>query len=352
MKTTEELLNLLNVTATDTFGDIQKKYLALKEQHERLEWMKKIGAIKPFGPQAAKLIPVVELQNAWAHIDTETKYQHYKATGTFLAVASSSQTKEQELSDQNKSAPLLDSLTKSRPAPKGRRLPTRRKAGEDASSTVPQATEPNKNTASPSERQSIPVLSASIPAQTTESTPVEPEKQKTIKELQAIVANGVKGLAIPAEPITLDTNPESTESNNQLTAKELQEAVLKAVQDYTQYHRVGDKGNAQVNRGQGDGFFSFLRHGAKGLATANALYSSINSDTLTAQEIVGTLKDFMGDSSRAYHHHSFTSYLADAMAQKRLVTAHQTARYSQKELVQEMEQWIQNNSTPEQTKTL
>ena len=93
-------------------------------------------------------------------------------------------------------------------------------------------------------------------------------------------------------------------------------------------------------------FFSFLRHGAKGLATAKALYESVNSETnMTRDETVKELKKFLGDSSRAYHYHSFTSYLADALADKGMITSNKLKHYNQKEVVENLEKWLENNST-------
>ncbi|MBL7481533.1 hypothetical protein [Legionella bononiensis] len=372
MKTTQELLALLKTTEADTFEDIQKRYLTLKEQQEKLEKLKRMGAVNPFGPQPATLIPVADLKNAWANIDSESKYQYFKSTGTFLAISSSQTNDQKESTDQKlapqRVTPILDSLTKERPLFKNRRLPSRARAktslkadDEVAPIAEPQST-PVFTSESKDQRTSIPT----VPEQTNGSTPVESEKTVTknlpsLKELQEMIRDKVPRV-IPAHlqsklttnTIQPQTNNATTpvEANSQLTAKELQEAVFKAVQDYTAYHTGGNKGSAQLNRGQGDGLFSFLRHGAKGLATANALYNSINSDNMSVQETVKVLKDFMSNSSRAYHHHSFTSYLADALAQKGVVTAHKTSRYNQNEVIQEMEQWILANSTSQANKTL
>ncbi|KTD42399.1 hypothetical protein [Legionella quateirensis] len=388
MKTTQELLKLLNTTAADTFEDIQKRYLTLKAEQERLEKLKRIGGVNPFGREAATLIPVADLQNAWATIDSESKFQHYKSTGKVLTESSPSQTNDQKESTDQKNAPkettpVLKPLTRDRPQFKGRRLPTSTRVktqpnadDEAAAITEPQLSAIHRDAANPSVERSAPVsvsetkvqptVIATAPEQTKNSTPVESEKPititpPTVKELVKIVGANLKGF-IPShrqnKPSTNTVLPQANsatppvEANKQLTARELQDAVFKAVQDYTNYHTGGNKGSAPLNRGQGDGFFSFLRHGAKGLATANALYNSINSDNMSVQETVKVLKDFMSDSSRAYHHHSFTSYLADALAQNGIVTAHKTSRYNQNEVVQEMEQWIRANSTSQHSNSL
>ena len=387
MKTTQELLELLNTTAADTFEDIQNRYLTFKAEQERFEKLKRIGAVNLFGPQPATLMTVADLQNAWANIDSESKYQHFKSTGTFL-ITSSSQTNDQKVSTDQKKTPerstaILTSLTKSRPQVPGRRSPgrtrakTKLNANDEAAPIIEQQSPAAlQDTANLSVAQSTPVSYsetkaqptgiATLPEQTKESPPVESEKPiaitpSTVKELIGIIGTKLGSFATPhlqPKPTTDTVLPQThsvtppVEANNQLTAKELQDAVSKAVQDYISYHTGGNKGSAQLNRGQGDGLFSFLRHGAKGIATANSLFHSINSDNLSVQETVKTLKDFMSDSSRAYHHHSFTSYLADALAQKGLVTAHKTARYNQNEVVKEIEQWIQDNSTSQHKKTL
>lgn len=131
-----------------------------------------------------------------------------------------------------------------------------------------------------------------------------------------------------------------------LSVNDLQFAVYTAVQNYTNYHTKSEnKNNPKYNRGQGDGYFSFFRHGNFGITTANNLYTSISAKNATMDETIERLKDFLGHSSRAYHHHSFTSYLADALAEKGLLTSHPASRYKQEDVVKQLEQWIAQNSS-------
>lgn len=351
---TEALLELIKLSENDTHTVIKEKYLQLLAEQERLEKMKRIGAVNPFATKPVVIIPVSELQAAWSTIDSEIKYNHFKATGTILVDESESQTKE-NIPPVNTN-PVLQHLTKERPRVTGRRPPSRKdfvpletKTQTDVDNT------PKKSIASQESLTKDPIAPVTQ-TQSALNVTASPQKPEVISE--PVVPTIVKTPISEQKVLPIVTTTPKKEkfsnpvvSNKQLTIEELQTAVLDAVNDYTKYHTGGNKENLQFNRGQGDGFFSFLRHGAKGLATANALYKSIKAVNGTSiGDAAVLLKEFLGDSSKAYHHHSFTSYLADALAKKGLVTPHNGAHYNQKVLVQEIEQWIQNNPEAQKIK--
>ncbi|MDX1837287.1 hypothetical protein [Legionella taurinensis] len=125
-------------------------------------------------------------------------------------------------------------------------------------------------------------------------------------------------------------------SNALTLTNDLQTAVYTAYINYTRYHNEGE--NPAFNRGQGDGFFSHLRHGAKGLANAQNLCKSV--ENLTSYQVVQKLRAFLADSSRKYHHHSFASYLADELAQRKIIAGNTQGRYEQKDVVGGLDKWL------------
>lgn len=340
---TEALLELLKQTEQDTFTVVNEKYLQLLAEQEKLEKMKRIGAINPFAPKPAVVVPVAELKTAWSFIDSEIKYTHFKTTGTFLEKASTTPKKEDESTP--KVSPGLIHLTKNRAAPLNRRAPSRKAskplntpAHDEIAPTQP-STDPVKVTSAPVEQaQSIPV---SIIPKKDEGSSAKKEEPQPKPQSPVIQKDQSSTITPPASNKNVSAPAKTTK---ELTAEDLQAIVSEAVKNYTEYHTGGNKSNPLINRGQGDGFFSFLRHGAKGIATANALQKEITpKNGISMKNAALLIKDFLADSSRAYEHHSFTSYIGDALAKKGLVKPHNGKHYHKKEIVKDMEQWIENN---------
>jgi hypothetical protein len=108
-----------------------------------------------------------------------------------------------------------------------------------------------------------------------------------------------------------------------------------ALAKYLKYHQCNNKRDPQAtkyNRLQGCGLFSFLRHGLKGQRVASEFNAKINALN-NVSDLLKELHTFLSDPSRAFHHHSFTSYLADELSNIDLVKPKFGARYTQKELV-------------------
>lgn len=185
---TEALQELLKLSEQDTFTVVNEKYLQLLAEQEKLEKMKRIGAINPFAPKPAGVVPVAELKTAWSFIDSEIKYTHFKTTGTFLEDSSAGQKKEDESTP--KVSPGLIHLTKNRAAPLNRRAPSRKAskplnttANDEIARTQP-STAPVKVTSAPEEQaHSIPV--SIIPKQ--EESQPKPQSPVTQKDQSATI---------------------------------------------------------------------------------------------------------------------------------------------------------------------
>ncbi|AMP88199.2 TPA: hypothetical protein F7Z80_15195 [Legionella pneumophila] len=289
---TEALLRWLNVENNESYDSIRRKYQQRIEALEKEERIKKMGGINPFAPKIplnnTRIVTAKKIQEAWAAIDSQSKYQQFKG---LAPQEENVPTFPNKKTDSNSEKPKLNHFVRERPqGPKGRRLPA---------------------------------------------------------HLQAKVKRGPLDKA-HCRPMTEEAGEQVNVflDKPSLSVNDLQFAVYKAVQNYTNYHTKSEnKNNPQYNRGQGDGYFSFFRHGSFGISTANKLYTSISAKNATLDETVEKLKDFLGHSSRAYHHHSFTSYLADALAEKGLLISHPGSRYTQEDVVNQLEQWIAQNSS-------
>lgn len=310
---TEALLELLNLEENELYDSIKKKYEQRLEAIQKEERIKKMGGINPFVPKKTdnhvQSITSKELQEAWETIDTETKYKRFKGIPIQEEQIPEAHTPKVE---PKKEGTRLTHLVLGRPVgAKGRRLPSHLQARI-------------KKDSLPQETNDEPIKQAEVTQKTTENKTIKTELKPIDKKTELPV-----NAPLRKQP---------------LSVSDLQSAVYTAVQNYTNYHSNSqNKHNSKYNRGQGDGIFSFFRHGAYGITTANKLYDSIKSKDATLDDTVKRLKDFLGHSSKAYHHHSFTSYLADALAEKGLITSHPTSRYSQKEVVNQLEQWMGKN---------
>lgn len=289
---TEALLSWLNVESNESYDSIRIKYQLRLEALEKEERIKKMGGINPFAPKTplnnSRIITSKEIQEAWAAIDSLSKYQQFK--GLVAQEENLSTIPNKKMDSKREETKLTHFVRERAQGPRGRRLPAH--------------------------------LQAKI-----KRAPLDKPHSKLITEEVEQQINAI-----------LDKTT--------LSVSDLQSAVYTAVQNYTNYHMKSEnKNNPKYNRGQGDGFFSFFRHGSFGITTANTLYTSISAKNATLDETIEKLKDFLGHSSRAYHHHSFTSYLADALAEKGLLTSHPDSRYKQEDVVNQLDQWIAQNST-------
>ncbi|HAT8809538.1 TPA: hypothetical protein JBI59_11880 [Legionella pneumophila] len=289
---TEALLSWLNVESNESYDSIRIKYQLRLEALEKEERIKKMGGINPFAPKIplnnSRIITSKEIQEAWAAIDSLSKYQQFK--GLVAQEENLSTIPNKKMDSKREETKLTHFVRERAQGPRGRRLPAH--------------------------------LQAKI-----KRAPLDKPHSKLITEEVEQQINAI-----------LDKTT--------LSVSDLQSAVYTAVQNYTNYHMKSEnKNNPKYNRGQGDGFFSFFRHGSFGITTANTLYASISAKNATLDETIEKLKDFLGHSSRAYHHHSFTSYLADALAEKGLLTSHPASRYKQEDVVNQLDQWIAQNST-------
>ncbi|HAT9730511.1 TPA: hypothetical protein JBD73_09410 [Legionella pneumophila subsp. pneumophila] len=289
---TEALLSWLNVESNESYDSIRIKYQLRLEALEKEERIKKMGGINPFAPKIplnnSRIITSKEIQEAWSAIDSLSKYQQFK--GLVAQEENLSTIPNKKMDSKREETKLIHFVRERAQGPRGRRLPAH--------------------------------LQAKI-----KRAPLDKPHSKPITEGVEQQINAI-----------LDKTT--------LSVSDLQSAVYTAVQNYTNYHMKSEnKNNPKYNRGQGDGFFSFFRHGSFGITTANTLYTSISAKNATLDETIEKLKDFLGHSSRAYHHHSFTSYLADALAEKGLLTSHPASRYKQEDVVNQLDQWITQNST-------
>lgn len=289
---TEALLSWLNVESNESYDSIRIKYQLRLEALEKEERIKKMGGINPFAPKTplnnTRIITSKEIQEAWAAIDSLSKYQQFK--GLVAQEENLSTIPNKKMDSKREETKLTHFVRERAQGPRGRRLPAH--------------------------------LQAKI-----KRVPLDKPHSKLITEGGEQQINAI-----------LDKTT--------LSVSDLQSAVYTAVQNYTNYHMKSEnKINPKYNRGQGDGFFSFFRHGNFGITTANNLYTSISGKNATLDETIEKLKDFLGHPSRAYHHHSFTSYLADALAEKGLLTSHPASRYKQEDVVNQLDQWIAQNST-------
>ncbi|HAU1151983.1 TPA: hypothetical protein JBI12_08540 [Legionella pneumophila] len=289
---TEALLRWLSIENNESYDSIRRKYQLRLEALEKEERIKKMGGINPFAPRIphnnTRIITSEEIQEAWAAIDSQSKYQQFKG---LAPQEENLPTIPNKRMDGKKEETKLNHFVRERPqGPRGRRLPAHLQAKVKR-----------------------------IPLDNPHSRPITKETEQPVN--------------VPLDKTTLSVN-------------DLQSVVYTAVQNYTNYHTKSEnKNNPKYNRGQGDGFFSFFRHGSFGITTANNLYASISEKNATTEEIIEKLKDFLSHSSRAYHHHSFTSYLADALAEKGLLTSHPASRYKQEDVVNQLDQWIEQNSS-------
>lgn len=327
---TAQLLALLKAKDTDTYEIIKVEFERKLAEVQKIERIKKMGGVnplaKPIEPQLSQ-VTAKDMAEAWKLIDSELKYNQFKGRAVH-SDATAEQASQPKITETTKPAPLVHAV-RDRARPTGRRLPAKY--------------EGRKTTAKSGTKEQNPVGEETTTKVLVTDTPII--KTPVIAPHKSV---GTKPKAVhwdPAIPPTQSERRAALQRSPQPTADSLNDAIVQAVAKYTQYHtKDTNKKNIELNRGQGAGFFSFLRHGAKGLAVANRFNQEVRAiESVDAK--VALLKKFLGDSSRAYHHHSFTSYLADALAEQGLVKSHAAKRYSQNDVVKELEQWLTENSS-------
>lgn len=146
-------------------------------------------------------------------------------------------------------------------------------------------------------------------------------------------------------------DPRNKEFYDSVCAFTLKDAMLDAIVKYIDYHQSPNKTKSESNRGQGAGFFSWLRHGKRGMDEAYQLYHDIYSlnhyDT-----IFNKVVNFLAAPHCAYEYHSLSSYLCDALAVLEfLAKAPVHNKYSQVDVVnalspshirQKQDNWLNN----------
>lgn len=225
---TEALLSWLNVESNESYDSIRIKYQLRLEALEKEERIKKMGGINPFAPKTplnnSRIITSKEIQEAWAAIDSLSKYQQFK--GLVAQEENLSTIPNKKMDSKREETKLTHFVRERAQGPRGRRLPAH--------------------------------LQAKI-----KRAPLDKPHSKLITEEVEQQINAI-----------LDKTT--------LSVSDLQSAVYTAVQNYTNYHMKSEnKNNPKYNRGQGDGFFSFFRHGSFGITTANTLYTSISAKNAT-----------------------------------------------------------------------
>ncbi|WP_058480405.1 HAD family hydrolase [Legionella waltersii] len=117
----------------------------------------------------------------------------------------------------------------------------------------------------------------------------------------------------------------------------IKHAVVLAKDKYCNYHRSSDKDNFDHNRGIKKGRFSGFRHGSSGILVAESFAKEVgklNDET----QALNSLKEFFANTSRAYHNHSFASYLGDELANIGLIsTPNYKGQYDPQQLITELE---------------
>lgn len=132
-------------------------------------------------------------------------------------------------------------------------------------------------------------------------------------------------------------HPISRADNLQITLADIQNAVKTAKENYIKYHNSSNKNESEFNRGVDKGLFSWGRHGSRGIKNAEKFEHEIAGKTESIEAIDALIK-FVQAPSRAYHIHSFASYLGDELAKIKLVQPHERSHYNSKELTEEINQ--------------
>lgn len=124
----------------------------------------------------------------------------------------------------------------------------------------------------------------------------------------------------------------------------IQSAIKTALTNYSNYHvKSTSKHKSNAHGSHGTGYSSFFNHSKKCLEGANALAEAINEPKIPFEVAIHTIRRFLDNSSTAFHHHSFASYLADALSEYGIVHHHGSNHYSQEAVIRELKKWISEN---------
>ncbi len=121
----------------------------------------------------------------------------------------------------------------------------------------------------------------------------------------------------------------------------IQSAVKSALTQYSSYHAKSIKKNkSDLNGGHGTSFFNYSQ---RRMNDAVVLSEAINTPKLPLEDVMNTLRRFFSDTSTVFHPHSFSTYLADALAEHDIVHHHGYKHYSQEAVVRELKKWIHDH---------
>lgn len=146
------------------------------------------------------------------------------------------------------------------------------------------------------------------------------------------------------DSVKLISYPERLQSSAALTGDEilLQEilaATQEALSHYKAYHRLHDVASKDCSGTMLGIFINETKNFSKAAAFCETLQAEIEKIGLL-RNVLHTLKEFFEMSSQTFYSHSFTSYLAEALAKLQLITRRDKNHYTQLEVVTELETWI------------
>lgn len=118
--------------------------------------------------------------------------------------------------------------------------------------------------------------------------------------------------------------------------KEILNEVQKALSQYKDYHRSHDSDSEAETRIRLGFFVNETKNFPKAAAFCEMLQADIEK-TGSLVNALHTLKGFFEMSSQTFYSHSFTSYLASALAKLQLITLRAKNHYTQLEVVSELE---------------
>lgn len=103
--------------------------------------------------------------------------------------------------------------------------------------------------------------------------------------------------------------------NTDTLSEQLKNAVSVAQEHYAAYHRLtrNEKANSPLNRGAGDGMFSFFRHLSSGQNMAARWVETISNKT-SDDACLTVLMQLLQHPKTRYHRHSFGSFVLDELS--------------------------------------
>ncbi|KTD76519.1 hypothetical protein [Legionella waltersii] len=306
-----QLLRLIGATKKESYTEVQQKYQTYLESVKLQEKLKKKGAIDTLAHMDVQVqntrVTSEEIQAAWKEIDSELKFNRFRSLSVKATAKSTGE--KPPVTQQDAPKPLLQSIE------------------EQASPQKHQAEVTHTRKERPSRKPTTDSGVAVSTESVQQSTPMANKSTRVVTNRQAQPST-----EHPSSVTKPKTGLEPVRRSKHVTFQiaTLNESLIGAIKNYKNYHL-----NTGVidNRGQGAGIFSFFRHGKTGLQRADELLQSLrNKDESTTLILIA---EFMSKQT-AYHHHSLTSYLADALADNGLITAHKGQRYSKEDVVTQL----------------